>query len=120
MIVYSHFENPDGGDLGPVKSAVGLSRRRLVGYLEDQPIRMVQVHRKLSLSVPLQFVASSLRQGLHNIKRVCCVELVQPPPDPLGPPSPQCLSGLLVAIADPFNPPITKDYIHVAAVVKFN
>jgi len=55
-MVVQYAENADAGDQGPIQPAIGPSRHRFVGDLEDQPVRAIKIAGEPAVLVGDQFM----------------------------------------------------------------
>jgi hypothetical protein len=93
-MVINHLLDVDLGNLRPIDTPVAEGGRRVVGYLEDQPVRAPEIDGELSLPVGVEQMTAS-RDAVHIRESWGSVEGRQTPLEEL----PVVGSPLLAALA---------------------
>jgi len=112
------FQDFHRRDFGPVKTAIGLQRNRIIRWNKDQAIRMVQIHAKLTLAVAGKLVATGWRNNGNQTQVVHRVKLVEPHLQFVGPLPAEVAEHIVFAAAQFQQFSITEKYFHLASLSK--
>lgn len=72
-------------DLLPIQPAVFFRGNRIIGGLDNQSIRMIQIEGDLPGAIPDQLVGPRLRQKTHFFQGIRRAQFIQPSPEPIRP-----------------------------------
>jgi len=106
------IDDLDGGDVSPIKPAIGFSRHGIVGGNEQETPRVLQIDGELSFEVsgefmaPRRWCARDLRQTLGGLK------LQQALHQPLRPGRAVGENGLLLRRAGLLKLLVSESYLH--------
>jgi len=114
-----HLKYLDRGNARPVQAAIGPSCLLVVNRSEDEPSRVIEVHRELPYTIRPQWMATSLRQVPHVFKSRRRIKLVEPAPQARRAVRAHPASCLLLAIAELPDPAVPEYYIHSICSGKF-
>src|SRR5262249_61506826 len=73
-----HLQYADGGHLAPVQPTIGLARNRDIRRFTEEPVRMIPVHRKLSVPITCQLMTPEARQVTNVLQHVGSAQFIEP------------------------------------------
>jgi hypothetical protein len=112
MVVH-HFDYFDGSYPSPIKTPIFLQRNWVIRWYKNEPVRMIQIHSKLPLTVFCQFMTARLGKATDDLKVLRSLKVIQSPPNQSGSQRPLTLFKLAKLIAFSLKFPALKYYIHL-------